>query len=92
MSNKQTLLRICSAAAVIYTAFLYFTSCRDLALVRERADAAEAELTRCINEQAELSSQLASLDDEDTLRRLAWERLGMTESGETVFYFTDKEG
>ena len=91
MDKKWTLFGIICVIAVIYSSILYYSSCislRDITAEREEAERVGRTLEA---EKEALRRDIEGLKDDDTLRALAWERLGMAESGEIIFYFADRE-
>lgn len=92
MHNKNVIVRIVIVALLCYTLSNFIAARQRLRETELAVQSARQELTELEQENARLKKQLASLDDEDELRRLAWQRLGMVMPDEKVFYFTtDRE-
>lgn len=88
MSHKDRILRAAAVALLLYALVSlgreYRLLCRTEALAQELAETRE-ELTR---ERDALEERLEEPLDEQELRRLAWERLGMVAPGERIYTFT----
>lgn len=92
MNNRNVIWRIVIVALLMYS-LANFTAARERLRETESAAAElEQELAELQEEREQLELLLASLEDEDELRRLARQRLGMVMPNEKVFYFTtDRE-
>lgn len=92
MHNKNVILRIVIVALLCYALANFIAAQERLRETGLAADELRQELLQLQEENESLQAQLASLEDEDVLRRLAWQRLGMVMPDEKVFYFTtDRE-
>lgn len=92
MHNKNVIVRIVIVALLCYTLSNFIAARQRLRETELAVQSARQELTELEQENARLKKQIAGLDDEDELRRLAWQRLGMVMPDEKVFYFTtDRE-
>ena len=92
MHNRNVILRSVIVALLCYTLANFVAARQRLHDTELAADELRQELSYLREENDRLQAQLASLDDEDELRRLAWQRLGMVMPDERVFYFTtDRE-
>lgn len=92
MHNKNVILRIVIVVLLCYTLSSFIAARQRLRETELAVQSARQELTELEQENARLKKQIAGLDDEDELRRLAWQRLGMVMPDEKVFYFTiDRE-
>ncbi len=91
MSHKDRILRAAAVALLLYALVSlgreYRLLCRTEALAQALAETRE-ELTQ---ERDALERRLEEPLDEQELRRLAWERLGMVAPGEIIFTFADVE-
>lgn len=91
MSNKDRILRAAAVALLLYSLVSlgreYRLLCRTEALAEALSERREA-LTR---ERDVLTERLEEPLDEQELRRLAWERLGMVAPGEKIFTFVGVE-
>ncbi len=89
MTHVRLFLRAAVLALLLYSLLSlsreYRLLCRTEAMAEALASAHEA-LTQ---EQLALTEYLEQPPDEASLRRLAWERLGMLAPGEKVFIFLD---
>lgn len=92
MYNRNVILRIVVLALLLYSMANFAAAQEKLRETERTADRLRQELSELQNEHEELETALQSLEDEDELRRLARQRLGMVMPGEKVFYFTtDRE-
>lgn len=92
MHNKNVILRIVIVTLLCYTLSNFIAARERLRETEAAVQSAQQELAELEQENAQIKKQLAGLDDEDELRRLAWQRLGMVMPDEKVFYFTtDRE-
>lgn len=92
MHNKNVILRIVIVALLCYTLSNFIAARERLHETEMAAQLLRLELTERKQENEQLKAQLESIDDEDELRALAWQRLGMVMPDEKVFYFTtDRE-
>ncbi|MBR1455865.1 MAG: septum formation initiator family protein [Oscillospiraceae bacterium] len=89
MRDRTVIVRIVALALLLYALASLAAVRRELAAMEETRERMEGELAALRQEQALLDGALAACGEEASLRRLAWERLGMVMPGETVFYFTD---
>lgn len=92
MQNKNVILRIVIVALLCYTLSNFIAARQRLHETECAVAALEQELGQLQQENGRLQVLLAGLDDENELRALAWQRLGMVMPDERVFYFTtDRE-
>jgi len=92
MNNKITILSIICVISVIYAILLYFRSTNQLEAIRVEELAAVEELAELKKTNDTLLNDINHMYDNDVIRALAWEHLGMTDIRETIFYFTNREG
>lgn len=92
MNNRNVILRIVVLALLLYSMANFTAAQERLRETEQTADRLRQELNELQNEHEELEAALLNLEDEDELRRLARQRLGMVMPGEKIFYFTtDRE-
>lgn len=92
MHNKNVILRIVIVALLCYTLSNFIAARECLHETELAAQSLRQELVLLRQENEQLQTQLERLNDEDKLRALAWQRLGMVMPDEKVFYFTtDRE-
>ena len=91
MRYRDRILRAAAIALLLYSlgrlAGEYRLLCRTETLAEELRERHELLLAQ----RQELTLQLEQPPDEQTMRRLAWERLGMVAPGERIFYFGGAE-
>lgn len=92
MHNGNVILRIVIVALLCYTLSNFIAARERLYETELAAQSMRQELLELRQEKEQLQTRLDSLNDEDELRALAWQRLGMVMPEEKVFYFTtDRE-
>lgn len=92
MHNKNVILRIVIVVLLCYTLSNFIAARERLHETELAAQSLRQELVLLRQENEQLQTQLERLNDEDKLRALAWQRLGMVMPDEKVFYFTtDRE-
>lgn len=92
MHNRNVILRIVIVALLCYTLSSFVAARERLHETELAAKTLSQELAELQTENELLQARLSRLDDEDELRAMAWQRLGMVMPDEKVFYFkTDRE-
>lgn len=92
MHNRNVILRIVIVALLCYTLSSFVAARERLHETELAAKILSQELAELQTENELLQARLSRLDDEDELRAMAWQRLGMVMPDEKVFYFTtDRE-
>ena len=77
------------AVALVYTAFTVYSQSRDMYAIRiEIKEVQSASTGR--RPQAELLKQKDELSSDESIEKLAWEKLGMVKDGERIFVDTNQ--
>lgn len=87
MHNRKVLLRIVCVALLLYALLNLLGVRHALAAAQRRREALQAELAALCEQQQLLEERMSAYGQDEEMRRLAWERLGMVAPGETVYIF-----
>ncbi len=87
MEHRRTLLRIVALALLLYALASLLTVRRELARAEALCRTLGGEILQLQQERRDLEAALAAYGQEQEMRRLAWERLGMVAPGERVYLF-----
>ena len=87
MHSRTAIVRIVAVALLLYSLASLVTVRRELAAMDRLRQALQGDLTALQQERKDLEEKLAAYGQDAEMRRLAWERLGMTAPGETIYYF-----
>lgn len=89
--QKNVILRIVVVALMLYALAALGSVRRDLLRTERLAEALEEQRLSLAEENQALTEKLDRGWTPEEMRRLAWERLGLVQPGDRLFYFTEPE-
>jgi len=88
MRIRETIIRIVLMSLLLYSVVSFVSVKQDIQRTEQFALELEQELELLLVENQDLHRKISSGGDDDVIRALAHERLGLVMPEDTVFYFT----